>query len=73
MNLTKSVSDVLTCTRVHVDAGATQGAFACATQGASEGARQTGHPAWHPGGHPTRQAKLRKCAKRLAPAAPPAG
>lgn len=59
--------------RVHVDAGATQGAFAGATQGASEGARQTRHPAWHPGGHPARQAKLRKCAKRLAPTAPSSG
>jgi hypothetical protein len=37
MNLTKSVSDVLTCTRVHVDATASEGAFASASAGAFKG------------------------------------
>ena len=34
MNLTKSVSDLLTCTCVHVDAPAFEGAFASASAGA---------------------------------------
>ena len=73
MSLTKSVSDLLTRTRVHVDAPASQGAFGSASAGAFRGVSQTGHAARHPRRQARGQAESRKWWKCPAPAAPPPG
>jgi hypothetical protein len=65
-----SVSDVLTCTRVHVDVTGAQPAAPGATPGATQGCRQTWHPRRHARGHALWQAASRKLLKFVAPAAP---